>query len=348
MQRRGHAYCIGITFANHRQNARLIDHIRQIPGYGDPILSLPIDPTEHALNAGRGTGFRTSGLPDRGNDSAMLPLSRCAIHTITTKPWDLATAVDKFHAAGIGGITVWRQALAGTTARAAGELIRNAGLRVPALCRGGFFPAVDAASRQAAIDDNRRCIDEAAELGADMVVLVCGAVPGVSLHDARMMITEGIAAVAEQAQKAQVHLAIEPLHPQYAADHSAVSTMKQARRICEQINLRAEDGAPVVGIACDVYQVWWDDELEDEIAIAGAKGYLHGFHVCDWKVQQSDPLNDRGIMGEGCIDIPRIRSWIDRAGFPGFYEIEVFSSRWWAEDQDQYLAALVDAYQHRT
>jgi sugar phosphate isomerase/epimerase len=233
----------------------------------------------------------------------MLPLSRCAIHTITTKSWSLATAVDKYRAAGIGGVTVWRQALEGTTAKDAGAMIRDAGLRVPALCRGGFFPAKDAAGRQAAIDDNRRCIDEAAELGADQVVLVCGAVPGISLHDSRRMITEGIAAVAEQARAAKVHLAIEPLHPQYAADRSAVSTMRQAREICEQIALRAEDGAPVVGIACDVYHVWWDDALEDEIAIAGAKGFLHGFHICDWKVQQSDPLNDRGLMGEGCISL---------------------------------------------
>jgi len=278
----------------------------------------------------------------------MPPLSRCAIHTITTKSWSLATAVDKYRAAGVGGITVWRQALEGTTAKNAGELIRNAGLRVPALCRGGFFPATDAAGRQAAIDDNRRCIDDAAALGADMVVLVCGAVPGMPLRDARSMITEGIAAVAEQARQANVHLAIEPLHPQYAADRSAVSTMKQARRICEQIDLRADDGAPVVGIACDVYHVWWDDALEAEIAIAGAKGYLHGFHVCDWKVHQTDPLNDRGLMGEGCIDIPGIRAWIDRAGFPGFYEVEVFSSRWWGSDQDAYLAEIVRAYEEKT
>lgn len=275
----------------------------------------------------------------------MPPLSRCAVHTITTKPWDLATAVAKYRDAGIGGITVWRQALEGTTAKEAGKLIREAGLRVPALCRGGFFPAKDAKGRAAALDDNRRCIDEAAEIGADQVVLVCGAVPGIPLEDARKMIAEGIAAVATHAQAAKVHLAIEPLHPQYAADRSAISTMKQARRICEQIDLRHEDGAPVVGIACDVYHVWWDDELEDEIAIAGAKGYLHGFHVCDWKAVQTDMLNDRGLMGEGCIDIRRIRGWIDRAGFPGFYEVEVFSTRWWGEDQDRYLAEIVRTYQ---
>lgn len=271
-------------------------------------------------------------------------LSRCAIHTITTKPWNLEQAIAAYQKVGVNAITVWRQALEPYGAKRAGELLRNTGMRVPALCRGGFFTARDKAKRAAALDDNRKAIDEAAQIGADMVVLVCGAEPGLPLAEARQHIADGIAAVATHAQAANVHLAIEPLHPQYAADRSAINTMRQARRICEAITLRADDGAPVVGIACDVYHCWWDDTLEDEIAIAGAKGYLLGFHVCDWKVQQADQLNDRGLMGEGCIDVRTIRSWIDRAGFHGFYEVEIFSSRYWAANQDQFLNDIVAAY----
>jgi sugar phosphate isomerase/epimerase len=272
-------------------------------------------------------------------------LSRCAIHTVTTRPWTLEQAIAAYQKAGVNAITVWRQALEPYGAHRAGELLRNAGMRVPALCRGGFFPSRDKAKRAAALDDNRKAIDEAAQIGADMVVLVCGAEPGLPLAEARQQIADGIAAVAPHARDANVHLAIEPLHPLYAADRSAVSTMRQARRICEQVGLRAEDGAPVVGIACDVYHCWWDDTLEDEIAIAGAKGFLLGFHVCDWKVQQSDPLEDRGLMGEGCIDIRTIRSWFDRAGFHGFYEVEIFSKRYWGMDQERFLADIVSAYQ---
>lgn len=271
-------------------------------------------------------------------------LSRCAIHTITTRPWNLEQCIAGYQKRGVNAITVWRNALEPYGAKRAGDLLRAAGMRVPALCRGGFFPATDAAGRQKALDDNRKAVDEAAAIGAEMVVLVCGAVPGMALGEARRQIADGIAAVAPHAEASGVRLAIEPLHPAYAGDRSAVNTMRQARRICEQMSWRGRDGLPVVGIACDVYHVWWDDALENEIAIAGAKGYLQGFHVCDWKLQQSDLLNDRGLMGEGCIDIPTIRGWVERAGFTGFNEVEIFSTKYWAMDQDEWLDRLVAAY----
>lgn len=275
---------------------------------------------------------------------ALPDLSRCALHTITTKPWSLEQCIDGCQRIGINAVTVWRSALEPYGARRAGELLRAAGMRVPALCRGGFFPALDPARREAALDDNRRAIDEAATIGAEMVVLVCGAVPGMPLPEARRQIAEGIAAVAPHACASGVRLAIEPLHPVYAGDRSAVSTMRQARAICEQMPWRGRDGYPVVGIAADVYHVWWDDALEDEIAIAGAKGYLQGFHVCDWKLAQADLLNDRGLMGEGCIDIPTIRGWVERAGFTGFNEVEIFSDRYWKMDQGEWLQAIAKAY----
>jgi sugar phosphate isomerase/epimerase len=175
------------------------------------------------------------------------------------------------------------------------------------------------------------------------------------LPEARRHIADGIAACVDHAKAVGVRLAIEPLHPCYAGDRSAINTMAQARRICEQFDLDAPahpatPGAcarKLVGIAADVFHIWWDEALEDEIAIAGAKGYLHAFHVCDWKTNPADLLNDRGIMGEGVIDIPRIRGWVERAGFTGFNEIEIFSAARWAGDQQAFLDACLAAYRAR-
>ena len=157
--------------------------------------------------------------------SAIDDLSRLAVHTMTTKPWDIETTAAKYSAAGIPGITIWRQWLQGRELAAVDQLMRDHGLTVAAHCRGGFFPASTKADRQAAIDDNLRCIDEAAAIGAPMVVLVCGAVPGQSLFESRKQIADGIAACLDHAKAHGVQLAIEPLHPMYADDRSAVSTL---------------------------------------------------------------------------------------------------------------------------
>lgn len=225
--------------------------------------------------------------------------------------------------------------------KAARQVVEDAGLRVTSLCRGGFFPATEVSAQQKAIDENKQIIDEAAALGAPAVVLVCGAVPGQSLEQSRNQIQDGIAAVLPHAKASGVKLSIEPLHPIYAADRSAVNTMVQARRMCEQLN---DTGETQVGIAVDVYHVWFDEALESEIMQSGKKGWLHAFHICDWKVEQSDPLQDRGLMGEGVIDIRRIRSWMDAAAFNGDIEVEVFSTRHWARDQNEYLSEILEAY----
>jgi sugar phosphate isomerase/epimerase len=265
-------------------------------------------------------------------------LSRLCVHTITTKPWTLEQAVDNYAAAGIGGITVWRQALAGHAPGAAGERIRAAGLKIVSLCRGGFFPARDAAGRQAAIDENRRVVDEAAALGAPLVVLVCGAVPGLALSEARRQIADGISAVLPHATACRVKLAIEPLHPMYADDRSAVNTMRQAADICAELR------SPWLGIAVDVYHVWWDPDLEAEIARAGRQRWLAAFHVCDWRTPTTDLLEDRGLPGEGCIPVRTIRGWVEETGFDGFNEVEVFSRTRWAEDQHKFLRDIQDSY----
>ena len=265
-------------------------------------------------------------------------LSRLCIHTITTKPWALEEAVRRFSAAGVKGITVWRQALESRDVAASGRMIRDHGLSIVSLCRGGFFPSATDQGRQLAIDENKRCIEQAAALGAPLIVLVCGAVPGQSLVESRKQITDGIAALVPMAAAAKVKLAIEPLHPMYADDRSAINTMAQARAVCNQLK------SPWIGIAADVYHLWWDENLQAEIAAAGREDTLFAFHVCDWRTPTIDLLNDRGLMGEGCIPLRQIRSWVEEAGFNGFNEVEIFSDRHWARDQGEFLNDITNAY----
>jgi len=263
--------------------------------------------------------------------------SRLCLHTITTKPWSLDEACEQYARAGVKGISVWRDTLVGRDVKASGKQLRDAGLNIVSLVRGGFFPALDAADRQKAIDENRRCIDEAAALGAPIIVLVCGAVFGQPLAESRKQITEGIAAVLPHARAAGVKLAIEPLHPMYADTRSAITTLKQANDIAAQFDA-------TVGVAVDVYHVWWDDQLEVEIVRCGKLGKLLAFHVCDWRSPTVDLLNDRGLMGEGCIPIREIRGWVEKAGFRGFIEVEIFSHRLWQMDQVEFLRKIQDAY----
>lgn len=265
-------------------------------------------------------------------------LSRLCVHTITTKPWDIATAVERYAGAGVKGITVWRDALAGKPIPATGNMIREQGLEIVSLCRGGFFPHTTAAGRQQAIDDNLLAIEEAAQLGAPLIVLVCGADPAQPLEVSRQQIYEGIAAILPQAQAARIKLAIEPMHPVYADTRSAINTLAQANDMATALN------SPWVGVAVDVYHVWWDPSLEQEIARCGRNGHLFAFHVCDWRVPTRHLLLDRGLMGEGCIPIRQIRHWVENTGFAGFNEVEIFSEEYWAQDQDTFLQRIKQAY----
>lgn len=264
--------------------------------------------------------------------------SKLCIHTITTQPWPVEEAIQQFSRAGVAGITVWRQALAGRHPAEVGRHIREAGLSIVSLCRGGFFPAPDQTGRQAALDDNLRAIDQAAELGAPLVVLVCGAVPGQPLAVSRRQIQDGIATILPHAAACQVKLAVEPLHPIYAAERSAINTMRQANDMCDAL------ASPWVGVAVDVYHLWWDPDLETEIRRCGQASRLFAFHICDWKSPTKDLLNDRGLMGEGCIPIPTIRGWVEQAGFDGFNEVEIFSTQYWAGDQSAFLQEIKTAY----
>jgi sugar phosphate isomerase/epimerase len=265
-------------------------------------------------------------------------LSDLCIHTITTKPWSIEEAARNYSAKGVKGITVWRDALQGRNIKKTGEMLRQSNLRIVSLCRGGFFPGKLPRKRQTAIDDNRRAIEEAFELGTKLIVLVCGADPTQSLEDSRKQIHDGISTILPEAKSAGVQLAIEPLHPMYADTRSAINTLSQANDLTEALD------SPWIGVAVDVYHLWWDPQLEKEIERCGKNNALLAFHICDWKSPTTDLLNDRGLMGEGCIPIRKIRSWIEATGFNGFNEVEIFSTAYWKLDQTVFLENIIKSY----
>jgi len=271
--------------------------------------------------------------------------SPLSLNTATTrKQWGLAQAIEGCMRHGILGIAPWRDQLHEMGVQAAAKAIRNHELTVTGLCRGGMFPASDAAGRKAAIEDNLRAVDEAQALGAQCLVLVAGGLPSGSkdLAAAREQVRDGIAAILPRAREARVPIAIEPLHPMYAADRACVNTLAQALDLCDTLDPENEGG---LGVALDVYHVWWDPQLEHGIARAGKRRLL-AFHVCDWLVPTRDLLTDRGMMGDGVIDLPRIRSWIELAGYKGFHEVEIFSELdWWKRDPDEVLETCKDRHQ---
>lgn len=264
--------------------------------------------------------------------------SKLCVHTQTNKPWTIEECITQYAAAGISAISIWRHLLEGKDLSEIKELLIKNEMEVVALVRGGFFPSVDDKQRALALEDNRLAMEQAAALGAPQVVLVCGADPNQSLKVSRQQIKEGIIALLPQAERLGVKLSIEPLHPMYAGDKSAISSLGQANDLCEEID------SPWVGVAIDVYHVWWDDQLEKEIYRCGKSDNIFAFHVCDWRVPTTDFLTDRGLMGDGCIPVKQIREWVEKAGFDGYNEVEVFSERLWAQDQKLYLEDIKKAY----
>jgi sugar phosphate isomerase/epimerase len=254
----------------------------------------------------------------------------------TRQVWGFAEAVDGCLRAGITAISPWRDQIAAIGLDEAARIVKANGLQVTGVCRGGMFPAESAAGRQANIDDNLRAIDEAAALNADCLVLVVGGLPGSSrdLPGARQMVTDGIAAMLPHARASGIKIAIEPLHPMYAADRACVNTIDQALDICETLG-------ETVGVAVDVYHVWWDPRLAQAIARAGRMKRIFAHHICDWLVPTKDMLLDRGMMGDGVIDLPAIRKMIEDAGFFGPQEVEIFSQdNWWKRPGDEVLATI--------
>ncbi len=250
---------------------------------------------------------------------------RLSLNTATIKKqWTLAQAIDGCARHGIRGISPWRDQVAALGLQKTKKLIDENGLTVTGLCRGGFFTAANW------LDDNRRAIEEAHVLDAGCLVLVVGGLPAGSkdLAGARAIVRESIATILPEARAAKVPLAIEPLHPMQAADRACINTLEQALDVCDALG----DG---IGVAVDVYHVWWDPKLEQQVARAGRR--ILGYHICDWLVPTRDLLNDRGMMGDGVVDLPKVRGWVEGAGYAGFHEVEIFSEDWWKKDPDGVL-----------
>jgi sugar phosphate isomerase/epimerase len=248
--------------------------------------------------------------------------------------WNLRAAVEACVRHGIAAVDPWRDQVAKLGLAESVRIIKDSGLEVSGYCRGGLFTSPDA------VDDNKRALDEAAALGAQCLVLVCGGLPSGSrdLGEARKRVADGLAAVLPHARAVQVPLAIEPLHPMYAGDRSCVNTLAQALDLAEALG----EGA---GVAIDTYHVWWDPDLAAQIARAGKANKILAYHICDWLIPTRDMLLDRGMMGDGVIDFPRIRRWIEAAGYTGFTEVEIFSKLdWWTRPGDEVLQTCIERY----
>ena len=286
-------------------------------------------------------------MRDLSVDHALLSLNTATVR----KQGDLIAIVEACARRGVRAISPWRDQVAAIGLDKTAKAVRDHGLELSGYCRGGMFPAADAAGLQAVLDDNRRAVDEAKTLNAACLVLVVGGLPGAlagraahkDLARSRAEVHDGIAATLEYARSVGMPLAIEPLHPMYAADRACVNTMEQALDLCDELDPAQSAN---LGVAVDVYHVWWDPKLQQQIARAG-KNRLLAFHVCDWLTPTTDLLNDRGMMGDGVIDIPRIRGWVEDQGFAGYSEVEIFSTgHWWQRPHDEVLDTCIA--RHRT
>lgn len=285
-------------------------------------------------------------MRDFSQDHRWLSINTATVRKSRGVEQPLTDIIEACAQRGIKAISPWRDQVAAAGLPAISKLVKTHGLELSGYCRGGMFPVVDAAGAKAAYEDNRRAVDEACELNAACLVLVVGGLPGALAGKAahkdialsRSQVSDGIAALLDYAKSSGMPLAIEPLHPMYAADRACINTLEQALDVCDALD-PSKSGA--LGVAVDVYHVWWDPKLQQQIERAG-KERLLAFHVCDWLTPTTDLLNDRGMMGDGVIDIPRIRGWVEDQGFAGYSEVEIFSSgNWWQRDAAEVLDTCI-------
>ena len=271
-------------------------------------------------------------------------MRRFAINTATLGfQYPIEKSIDAIAAHGFGGIAPWRREVEGHDVKAIAKRIRDAGLKVTGYCRSTYLPSLTREGMQASIESNKRALDDAATLGAESFVMVVGGLPKGSkdIAAARAQVAEGTAQLLAYGRSSGVKIALEPLHPVYAADRSCVSLLSEALDMCQQIEGAVPE--PALGICLDVYHVWWDPNLKRDIARAGKDKRIFGFHVCDWLVPTKDILNDRGLMGDGVIDIAAIRESVEKAGYQGLVEVEIFSEQnWWKRPVDEILRACAE------
>ncbi len=285
-------------------------------------------------------------MRDFSQDHRWLSINTATIRKQHGVDMPLDQIIEACVARGIRAISPWRDQVAAVSLPTVSRLVKQHSLQLSGYCRGGMFPATDAAGLKAAHDDNRRAVDEACELNAACLVLVVGGLPGALAGKAahkdialsRTQVKDGIAQLLEYARANKMPLAIEPLHPMYAADRACINTMEHALDVCDELD-PTRSGA--LGVALDVYHVWWDPKLQQQIERAG-KERLLAFHVCDWLTPTNHLLEDRGMMGDGVIDIPKIRGWVEAQGFDGYSEVEIFSTgNWWKKDHSEVLNTCI-------
>ena len=288
-------------------------------------------------------------MRDFSRDHRFLSINTATIRKSRGTELTLPEIIDSCAKRGIRAISPWRDQVQALGLANVAKLVKAHGMELSGYCRGGMFPAATPAGLQAAYDDNCRAVDEARALNAKCLVLVVGGLPGAlagkpenkDIALARSQVRDGIGRLLDYSRSVGMPLAIEPLHPMYAADRACVNTMEHALDLCDELDA-SRSGA--LGVACDVYHVWWDPKLESQIARAGRERLL-AFHVCDWLVPTTDLLVDRGMMGDGVIDIRRIRGWVEAQGFDGYSEVEIFSERdWWQREHGEVLDTCIERH----
>jgi sugar phosphate isomerase/epimerase len=267
----------------------------------------------------------------------MASLDRLSLNQITVERWNVEKVVDACVRHDIRSVALWRYGISATGLERCVQLVRDAGLRVTSVCRGGMFPAVDSAERKRRIEDNLRAVDEAAALNANSLVLVTGADPKVPLSEGRRMVADGIAEIVPYAAKCGVRLGVEPMHPIFAGDRSVINTIDQAMEI---VNAYPAD---TVGIVLDVIHIWWDPRIES--LIESCSGRILGFHVSDWPVPIPDPVKCRAMMGDGVIDIHGIRKMVENAGYAGPIEVEILNQTIWDEPGEEVITRMVERFE---
>ena len=288
-------------------------------------------------------------MRDFSTDHRWLSINTATVRRQRGQDWGLLQILDACAERGIRAVSPWRDQVTAAGLAAVAERLHTHGIELSGYCRGGMFPHADATGRLAVRDDNRRALDEACTLSAPCLVLVVGGLPGAlagkpAHHDiagARAQVADGVADLLVEARARGMPLAIEPLHPMYAADRACINTLEQALDLCDALD-PGRTGA--LGVAVDAYHVWWDPKLPTQIARAGRQRLL-ALHVCDWLTPTTDLLEDRGMMGDGVIDLRQLRGWVEDAGFGGYSEVEIFSrANWWQRRGGEVLDTCIERH----
>ena len=267
--------------------------------------------------------------------------TKLSINQVTTRDqWSLAQAIDGYARHGVPAIAVWRDKLQDLGVKEGARMLRDTGMTVTGYCVGGVLSAREDKAFQLQLDDSRRMIEDAATIGAKCLVLIAGGLDEGSkdIEEARERAKEGLSLLLPDARSAGVKIGLEPLHPMVCSLRSVLTTLELANDWCDDLGAGDE-----LGIAVDVYNVWWDPNLAREIARAGSR--ICAFHICDWLIDTCDLRADRGMMGDGVIDIPAIRKMVEATGYDGFHEVEIFSERnWWGKDPDEVVSTVKSRY----